>query len=84
MNFKTFLKGLQWTATSGAYFEPCQTSVMEHIVKHCVKSVRVRSYFGPDFPIFGLNTERYEVSLRIQSRNNSEYGNFLRSENHRC
>ena len=62
MNFKTFLKGLQWTATSGAYFEPCQTSMMENIVKHCMKSVRVRSYFGPDFPIFGLNTERYGVS----------------------
>ena len=35
--------------------------------KHCVKSVRIRSYFGPYFPAFGLNTERYGVSLRIQS-----------------
>ena len=34
---------------------------------HCVKSVRIRSYSGPYFPAFGLNTERYEVSLRIQS-----------------
>ena len=33
----------------------------------CVKSVRIRSYFGPHFPIFELNTERYGVSLRIQS-----------------
>ena len=41
------------------------------------------------FPTFGLNTERYYVSLRIQSKcgkieknadqNNSEYGHFLRS-----
>ena len=25
----------------------------------CVKNVRIRSYFGPHFPAFGLNTERY-------------------------
>ena len=34
---------------------------------HCVKSIRIRSYSGPHFPTFGLNTERYSVSLRIQS-----------------
>ena len=34
---------------------------------HCVESVRIRSYSGPYFPAFGLNTERYSVSLRIQS-----------------
>ena len=34
---------------------------------HCEKSVRIRSYSGPYFPAFGLNTERYTVSLRIQS-----------------
>ena len=33
---------------------------------HCVKSVRIRSYSGPYFPAFGLNTED-TVSLRIQS-----------------
>ena len=36
----------------------------------CVKSVRIRSYSGPYFLSFGLNTERYSVrdgvSLRIQ------------------
>ena len=31
-----------------------------------VKGVRVRSYSGPHFPAFRLNTERYSVSLRIQ------------------
>ena len=42
---------------------------------------------GPYFPAFELNTERYEVSLRIQSesgkiqsRNNSVFGHFLRSD----
>ena len=34
---------------------------------HCIKSVRIRSYSGPYFSVFGLNTERHEVSLRIQS-----------------
>ena len=37
---------------------------------HSVKSVRIRGYSGLYFPAFGLNTERYEVSLHIQS----EYG----------
>ena len=42
---------------------------------------------GPYFPAFGLNTERYEVSLRIQSecgkirtRNNTVFGHFSRSD----
>ena len=34
---------------------------------HCVKSVRIQSYSGPHFSAFGLTTERYRVSLRIQS-----------------
>ena len=41
---------------------------------------------GPCLPAFGLNTERYEVSLRIQSkcgkiqtRNYSVFGQFSRS-----
>ena len=32
----------------------------------CVKNVRIRIFSGPYFPAFGLNTERYEVSLSIQ------------------
>ena len=32
----------------------------------CLKSVRIRSYSGPHFPSFGLNTERYGVSLFTQ------------------
>ena len=35
--------------------------------EHCVKSVPIWSFSGPHFPAFGLNTERYLVSLRIQS-----------------
>ena len=32
---------------------------------HCAKSVHIQSYSGPRFPAFGLNTERYSVSLCI-------------------
>ena len=37
-------------------------------VHYCVKSVRIRSYSGHNFHAFGLNTERYSVSLCIQSK----------------
>ena len=50
-----------------------------------VKCVQIRSFFfGPYFLAVGLNTERYEVSLRIHSecgkiwtRKNSVFGHFL-------
>ena len=39
-----------------------QSAHPDSIDQHCVKSVRMRSYSGPNFPAFGLNTERYSVS----------------------
>ena len=36
-------------------------------IVHCVKSVRIRNFSGPYFPASGLNTERFSLSLRIQS-----------------
>ena len=39
-----------------------QSAHPNSIDQHCVKSVRMRSYSGPNFPAFGLNTERYSVS----------------------
>ena len=35
---------------------------------HCVKSVRIQSYSSPYFLAFGLNTQKYSVPLRIQSK----------------
>ena len=35
---------------------------------HCATSVRIWSFSSPYFPEFGLNTKRYAVSLRIQSK----------------
>ena len=37
------------------------------ISTYCVKSARIQSFSGLHFPVFGLNTERYSVFLRIQS-----------------
>ena len=44
-------------------------------------------FSGPYFPAFGLNTKRYEVSLRIQpecgkirTRENSVFGHISRSD----
>ena len=42
--------------------------ILNHIGnKHCLKGVRIRSFSGPYFPAFGLNTERYRV-WKIQTR----------------
>ena len=39
---------------------------------HCVKRVQIRRFFGPYFPAFGLNTEKYSVS--VFSPNVGKYG----------
>ena len=36
--------------------------------RHCVKNVRMPNFSGWYFSAFGLNTERYGVSLHIQSK----------------
>ena len=41
--------------------------VSSQIADHCVKSVRILEFLGPYFPVFGMNTDIYEVNLRIQS-----------------
>ena len=35
---------------------------------HCVKIVRIQSFSGPNFPTFELNTEKYSLSFRIESK----------------
>ena len=48
---------------------------------NCVKKVRIRSFPGPYFPAFGLNTERYSVWLRENmDQKNSKYGHLSRSD----
>ena len=46
---------------------------------HCIKRVRIRSYSGPHFPIFGLNTPYSDPMRENADQNNSEYGHILRS-----
>ena len=36
-------------------------------MRHCQKSVRISSFFGPCFSAIGLDTQRYGVFLRIHS-----------------
>ena len=47
--------------------QKCQLQIMI-AWSQCVKSVPIRSFSGPYFSAFGLNTERYSVSLCIQSK----------------
>ena len=52
---------------------PCRISLLLKELlksKHCMKSIRIRSYSGPYFLAFRLKTDK----------NNSKYGHFLRSE----
>ena len=55
--------------------------------RHCVKVSKYGVYFGPHFLAFGLNRERYSVSLliqpecgKMQTRKKSIFGHFSRSE----
>ena len=43
-------------------------TILSFVLHHCVKSLQIRSFSGPYFPVFGLNTEIYSVNLRIQSK----------------
>ena len=36
-------------------------------IRHCVKSLRIRSFSGPYFSAFGLTMKIYPVNLRILS-----------------
>ena len=46
---------------------PILKNTLPGCFRHCMKSVRIRSFSGPHFPAFGLNTETniYSVNLRI-------------------
>ena len=64
-SFKSFLiKNLGIMGHGIQIWNFAHYQILENI--HCVKSVPIQSYSGPHFPVFGLNTERYGVSLRVQ------------------
>ena len=43
------------------------TPYCNNLGPHSVTTVRIRSFTGSYFPAFGLDTERYGISFRIQS-----------------
>ena len=53
-------------ATSTSFYQISLRSRILRLKKNCVKIVRIRSYFDPHFPAFGLNTDQ----------NNSETDTF--------
>ena len=61
-----FTKILEVRFGDNPLLESCNRCLYFIFLIHCVKSARIWSYSGPYFPVFGLNTERYGVSLRIQ------------------
>ena len=48
--------------------ERLKESFRNDSLSHCVKNVCIRTYSFLHFPPFGLNTERYGVSLHVQSK----------------
>ena len=68
----------------------CKFNGTHRLKQQLITAWKVSKYWvisGPYFPVFGLNTETYEVNLCIQSkyrkirtRNNSVFGHFLRSD----
>ena len=55
---------------------------------HCMKNVRIHSFTGPYFLVFGLNKEIYIVNICIQSEygkmrisKNSQFGHVSSSDN---
>ena len=65
--FSTYTKFSGKTNISDSPILTCTCVCVSGGEKHYVKSVHVRSCSGPHFRVFGLNTERYFVSFRMQS-----------------
>ena len=64
----TVITAQEWRFSYGkncSIFDKTFHAVKE-LLYRCVKSVRIRSYSGPHFPAFGMNTERQRLSFRIQ------------------
>ena len=54
-------------STLNTYASDYSTVIISIKLCHYLKSVRIRSFSGPYFPAFGLDTDRYSVSLHNQS-----------------
>ena len=71
---------------SNPFFSECTFYRLQHFIStyiswgfniyHCVKSLRILSYFGPYFPAFILNTAKYSVSLLMRENTGTFYAMF--------
>ena len=50
-----------------SFYVKCSQYLFRLDIKTAQENVRIRSFSGPYFPAFGLNTEIYRVNLYIQS-----------------
>ena len=51
---------------------------MENTILYCVESAHIRSYSGPYFSAFGLNSTLFSISMRENTeQNNSEFEQFF-------
>ena len=50
------------------FYDKMESRIFNFDMTHCIKGVRIRSYSGPHFSAFGLNTDQ----------NNSKCGLFVR------
>ena len=60
--------------SSTAWHWPLSTEFLENI--HCVERFFIRSFSGPYFAAFRLNTEIYSAWKKIQTRNTPNTGTF--------
>ena len=68
ISISEFRLGSEYASVFNTIFKPLyRLFCILAIGNHCVKSVSIQSFSGSYCPEFGLNTERYSVSLRIQS-----------------
>ena len=75
-----FIEHLLWLLLNRSIIE-----VVGFGTKHCVKKCPYSEFSCTYFPVFGLNMERYYLSIFIRMRENtgqknSEYGHFSRSK----
>ena len=65
---KLHLLNLPKLSSKISFIQKKKKKKMTSCFRHCMKSVHIRSFSGPHFPAFGLNTETeiYYVNLRIQ------------------
>ena len=67
--------GVIWTIWWSPKYILVVPNIYNYVLVHCVKSIHIRSFSGPYFIAFGLNTEWYRSTyLSVFSQNVWKYG----------